>query len=178
VTGKHLRASETLVWLIIAIYAVATLLPSFFPGALSMSAQLGFVVFLPLAFAIIHGALRYGIAGIAAFVILCFVVSNVFENLGVLTGFPFGHYFYPDVMGPKLFVVPLLIGPAYFGAGYTSWVLASILLGDIDRDAAGATWRSADLHETAAIVSLVTMVFVAVTCLLILARREPGGARG
>jgi uncharacterized membrane protein len=292
VTGKHLRASETLVWLIIAIYAVATLLPSFFPGALSMSAQLGFVVVLPLAFAVIHGALRYGIAGIAAFVILCFVVSNVFENLGVLTGFPFGHYFYPDVMGPKLFVVPLLIGPAYFGAGYTSWVLASILLGDIDRrpdrlsvvampivgafimvgwdvcfdpgsstldhlwvwqngggyfgvpltnylgwyvtvfsflflfslyrarrravvlapplsnaywaqppvlfivmaltyqadylagrnvtlaDATGATWRSADLHETAAIVSLVTMVFVAVTCLLILARREPGGARG
>jgi putative membrane protein len=41
-------------------------------------------------------------------------------------------------------------------------------------DATGATWRSADIHETAAIVSLFTMVFVAVTCLLILARRARG----
>jgi hypothetical protein len=62
--------------------------------------------------------------------------------------------------------------PAYFGAGYTSWVLVSILLGDIDR-------RPDRLSlETAAIVSLFTMVVVAVTCLLILVRREPGGASG
>lgn len=227
----------------------------------------------------------------SVFLVLCFGISNAFENLGVRTGFPFGHYFYTDIMGQKLFVVPLLIGPAYFGAGYMSWTLAGILLGDIDRrpdrlsvaatpivaafimvgwdvcfdpssstldhlwiwqegggyfgvpltnylgwcltvfvflflfslylarrpaadtpclsnsywaqpavlffvmaltyqtdylaganvtltDAAGATWRSADLHETAAIVSLFTMVFVAVTCLLILARRERSGARG
>jgi putative membrane protein len=95
--------------------------------------QLGLVVVLPLAFALLHGAMRHGIAGIAVFAILCFVVSNAFENLGVETGFPFGQYFYTDAMGLKLFVVPLLIGPAYFGAGYTSWVLASILLGEIDR---------------------------------------------
>ena len=50
------------------------------------------------------------------------------ENIGVLTGFPFGHYHYTDVLGPKLFLVPLLIGPAYFGTGYLSWVLATVLL--------------------------------------------------
>jgi hypothetical protein len=48
----------------------------------------------------------------------------------------------------------------------------SILLGDIDRRADRLSL------ETAAIVSLFTMVVVAVTCLLILVRREPGGASG
>jgi uncharacterized membrane protein len=283
--GTQFRARESLLWLLIAIYAVASLLPSFAPRALSLDTQLALVVFLPLAFALIHGAMRHGVAGIAIFLVLCFGISNTLENLGVLTGFPFGHYVYTGAMGPKLFVVPLLIGPAYFGAGYTSWVLAAILLRETDRapdrlaifgvpavaafvmvgwdlcfdpgsstldrlwiwqkgggyfgvpltnylgwyltvfvflflfslyrarrqaavaprlssfywaqpavlffvmaltyqadyladanvvltDATGATWRSADLHETAAIVSLFTMVFVAVTCLLILARRE------
>jgi len=41
-------------------------------------------------------------------------------------------------------------------------------------DATGETWHSADIHETAAIVSLFTMVFVAVTCLLVLVRRPRG----
>jgi uncharacterized membrane protein len=132
-TGRQFRASEILVWLLIAIYAVASLLPSLAPHALPLDAQLALVVFLPLAFALLHGTTRHGIAAMAVFLILCLVVSNAFETLGVLTGFPFGHYVYTDVMGPKLFVVPLLIGPAYFGAGYTSWVLASILLGEIDR---------------------------------------------
>ena len=282
--GTRSRASESLIWLVIAIYAVASLLPSFAPHALSLDVQLAIVVFLPLVIALAHGAMRYGMAGILVFLIFCLGISNAVENLGVLTGFPFGPYFYTDAMGPKLFVVPLLIGPAYFGAGYTSWVLASILLGEIDRppdriavvavpivaafimvgwdvcfdpgsatldrlwiwqtgggyfdvplsnylgwyltvfvflfafslylarrrdavfprlstaywaqpvamffvmamsfqadylaggdvtltDATGATWHSADIHETAAIVSLFTMVFVAVTCGLILLRR-------
>src|SRR6266567_3057186 len=38
-------------------------------------------------------------------------------------------YFF--VIGPKLFLVPLLIGPAYFGTGYLAWVLATVLIGDV-----------------------------------------------
>jgi uncharacterized membrane protein len=170
-TGKHFRASEILLWLLVAVYAVATLLPSFFPSALSLDAQLGVIVFLPLAFAVIHGAVRYGVAGVAVFLILCFGVSNAFENLGVLTDFPFGHYVYTDAMDPSCSSCRCS-SAAYFGAGYTSWVLVSILLGDIDRRADRLSL------ETAAIVSLFTMVVVAVTCLLILVRREPGGASG
>src|SRR3979490_112184 len=59
---------------------------------------------------------------------------NVMENIGVLTGFPFGHYHYTDVLGPKLFLVPLLIGPAYFATGYLAWVLSTILVGDVRRE--------------------------------------------
>ncbi len=63
------------------------------------------------------------------FLVLCLGISNIVENLGVLTGFPFGHYHYTDVIGPRLFLVPLLIGPGYFGAGYVSWMLANTILG-------------------------------------------------
>jgi putative membrane protein len=42
---------------------------------------------------------------------------------------PFGHYYYSDVLGAKLFLVPLIIAPAYFAVGYLSWTLAHVLLG-------------------------------------------------
>jgi len=58
-----------------------------------------------------------------------FASSSAFENLGVLTGFPFGRYHFTESLGPKLFQVPLVIGPAYFGMGYLSWMLARAILG-------------------------------------------------
>jgi uncharacterized membrane protein len=73
------------------------------------------------------------------------VVSNLFENLGVATGFPFGPYFYTDALGPKLFYVPLVIGPAYLGVGYLAWVLATILVGDVKRGA-DALFTTAPAH--------------------------------
>ncbi len=61
------------------------------------------------------------------------MVSNVLENTSILTGFPFGHYNYTDALGPKLFLVPLLIGPAYFASGYFAWVIGNILVGELRR---------------------------------------------
>ena len=60
---------------------------------------------------------------------IAFIVSNFYENLSILTGFPFGHYHYTDALGPKLFLVPLLISPAYFGCGYLAWSLAHVFVG-------------------------------------------------
>ncbi|SNY47625.1 putative membrane protein [Paractinoplanes atraurantiacus] len=57
------------------------------------------------------------------------VVSNAMENLGVLTGVPFGHYHYTGELGPKLFEVPVLIGLAYFAVGYLAWTIGTILTG-------------------------------------------------
>lgn len=84
---------------------------------------------LLVAFALVHGEARYGVKGIAVFVVVCLAVSNAFENLSILTGFPFGHYHYTDILGPKLFLVPVTIGGAYFGAGYLAWTVAQILIG-------------------------------------------------
>jgi uncharacterized membrane protein len=127
-------------WLLVAVYASVAVLPEAFPRAFPSPLKLPLSVLLPLGFALIHGAIRYGAASIAVFLALCVGVSNVMENLGVLTGFPFGHYHYTDALGPKLFFVPVLIGPAYFGAGYLAWVLANVLLGTDRRRDAAATF--------------------------------------
>jgi putative membrane protein len=85
-----------------------------------------------LLFGLLHGAATYGWRGILCFMVICLGVSNGLENLSILTGFPFGWYHYSSEMGPRLFLVPLLIGPAYFGVGYLSWTLARLILGDDD----------------------------------------------
>jgi putative membrane protein len=83
-----------------------------------------------MLFGLLHGGTTYGWRGIVWFIVVCLGVSNLFENLSILTGFPFGWYHYSNAMGPRLFLVPLLIGPAYFGVGYLSWTLARAILGD------------------------------------------------
>src|SRR3984893_15779468 len=83
-------------------------------------------------FGLLHGAATYGWRGILLFLVVCLGVSNAFENLSIVTGFPFGSFHYSDAMGPKLFLVPLQIGPAYFGVGYLSWTVARAILGDED----------------------------------------------
>jgi len=54
--------------------------------------------------------MRYGLRGIVAFMAICLVVGNAFENLSILTGFPFGHYYFTGLMGPRILHVPILLG--------------------------------------------------------------------
>ncbi|GIQ80416.1 protein of unknown function DUF422 [Kipferlia bialata] len=86
-------------------------------------------VILLVTFSIVHGLKRYSMRQFLVFAAITFVISNVLENLSVITSFPFGHYHYSDILGLKLFLVPLAISPAYFGAGYLAWTMAPILLG-------------------------------------------------
>jgi len=123
---------DWILWLLIAAYAFVTIVVDAFPKTFSSPVLLPIETLIPPLFALIHGAKRYGVQGIVVFMVLCLGVSNLMENIGVMTGFPFGRYYYTDVLGPKLFLVPLLIGPAYFGTAYVSWVLATVLL-DTDR---------------------------------------------
>jgi uncharacterized membrane protein len=116
-------------WALLAIYSAARVAQAF-PDRIPIVAIVALHVLPPLAFALLHGAVLYRLRGILVFVVLCLVVGNVFENLGVLTGFPFGHYHFTAVMGPKLFEVPILLGLAYVGMGYLSWTLAGVILGD------------------------------------------------
>src|SRR5437763_8346962 len=143
--------SASILWLLIAAYAAVTVIPDAFPRMFASPFNVPAAVLLSLSFGLIHGAIRYGIGGIAVFLMLCLGISNVLENIGVLTGFPFGHYHYTDVLGPKLFLVPLLIGPAYFGTGYLSWVLANVLL---------CTDRRKDALATIAVPVVATFIMV------------------
>ena len=74
-------------------------------------------VLFPLIFAFIDGARVYRVRGILIFMLICLAIGNLFENLSILTGFPFGRYHFTNVMGPKLLNVPVLLGLAYIGMG-------------------------------------------------------------
>ena len=84
-------------WVLLAIYAWARFL-QVFPGNVPMLAILALHIFPPLVFVLFHGSLFYGWRDILTFTVLFLVVGNIFENLGVLTGVPFGHYSFTDVM--------------------------------------------------------------------------------
>src|ERR1700693_5271717 len=132
---RNTNMTRTILWVLAVVYAVALIAKISF----RLSIPIALVLLVSVAFALIHGAVRYGWRGIAAFIVICLVVSNILENTSILTGFPFGHYHYTDSLGPKLFLVPLLIGPAYFASGYLAWVLGNVLLGDVRREASAFT---------------------------------------
>ncbi|HEY6371555.1 MAG TPA: carotenoid biosynthesis protein [Candidatus Sulfotelmatobacter sp.] len=87
-----------------------------------------FHVIPPALFAVIHGARIYSSRGILVFATLCLGAGTLFESLSLRTGFPFGHYRFTDLMGPKLFDLPILLALAYLGMGYLSWVLGLVIL--------------------------------------------------
>ncbi|MEA3042448.1 MAG: hypothetical protein QOH47_286 [Sphingomonadales bacterium] len=121
------RSFSFLLWAMVAVYAAVIVLQplGLLPGGLNAPLS----ALLPMAFALLHGSKQYSWRDMLVFSAICLVVSNALENLSIVTGFPFGHYHYGDALGPKLFLVPLLIGPAYLGMGYLSWTLARLILG-------------------------------------------------
>jgi uncharacterized membrane protein len=77
-----------------------------------------------------HAALFYGLKDAMAIFVICVVITFAMENLGSLTGWPFGHYhFEVGANLPHIGVIPLIVGPLWFGMGYFSWILAGTLLG-------------------------------------------------
>jgi uncharacterized membrane protein len=80
--------------------------------------------------ACLHAALFYGWKDALALFSICVVITFVMENIGAATGFPFGHYHFevgPDL--PHVGVIPIIVGPLWFGMGYFSWIVAGTLLG-------------------------------------------------
>ena len=75
-------------WLLIAVYAFVTIVADAFPGTFASPTNLPLTIVIPLLFALVHGAIRYGLSGIVVFLVLCLGISNVMENIGVMTGFP------------------------------------------------------------------------------------------
>ena len=119
---------SNVLWAICLLFALYTLWSGVLPSTVPDWLNGPVVTVLLVAFALVQGARRYGRSGILVFVIICLLVSNASENLSIVTGFPFGRYYYTEVLGPKLFLVPGLIGGAYTGAGYLSWIVAHVLL--------------------------------------------------
>jgi len=125
-----------MLWLLVLLYAGARVLQAF-PDRIPIFAIFTLHVVPPFLFALVHGARRYGLRGILLFTGLCLAIGNFTENVGVLTGVPFGRYHFTDVMGPKVFQAPILLGMAYVGIGYVSWILGLLMAGGIGKPLAG-----------------------------------------
>ena len=85
--------------------------------------------------AVFNGIERYNQKNVAIFFIITLLISFFFENLSILTGFPFGFYHYSPTLG--VLTVPLIIIFGYFSMGYLSWMLAHVLTGQYSKKLEG-----------------------------------------
>jgi putative membrane protein len=61
------------------------------------------------------------------------VAAISIENIGVITGLPFGVYhFTVGADLPRIGVIPFVVGGLWFGMGYCSWVAAGARLDHAD----------------------------------------------
>ena len=115
--------------LILACYLCARVL-EVSPTSIPRMAIVALDVLSAMSFALVDGARHYRLRGILVFASICLVVGNLSENLSIATGIPFGHYYFLELMGPKLFQVPVLLGLAYIGMAYVSWTVARLIVGN------------------------------------------------
>jgi uncharacterized membrane protein len=135
--------------LILACYLLARVL-EVAPTSIPRTAIVALDVLSAMSFALVDGARHYRLRGILIFAGLCFLVGNIAENLSIATGFPFGRYYFVELMGPKLFQVPVLLGLAYIGMSYVSWSLARLIVGKPEAPVVG--WRIVALPAVASCV--------------------------
>ncbi|WP_248890055.1 carotenoid biosynthesis protein [Bradyrhizobium japonicum] len=87
-----------------------------------------------IACALVHATFAYGARRALILFVACNAIAFAMENLGSATGFPFGVYhFEVGADLPHVGLIPIIVGPLWFGAGYFSWVVASVLLDGADR---------------------------------------------
>jgi uncharacterized membrane protein len=134
---------------LIAIYAVSRVLQGF-PEHTPLILTVVLHVVPPMLFALLHGQMLWGRRGILVFFAICLVVGGMAEKISITTGFPFGHYYFTDAMGPKISGVPVFLGLAYLGMGYVSWLIANLILGWERSNLTG--WRVVALPAFAALV--------------------------
>jgi len=137
VRSKSSRSQRAL-WALLLLFAAGNVLPVFrktFSPPVMAASQ----IVPAMLFALVHGTRVYRLRGMLGFVLFSLAIGYALETVGVLTGFPFGHYYFTGGMGPKIFVVPVLIGPAYLGMGYVAWTVTRVILasGNVEERLAG-----------------------------------------
>src|SRR3989441_4541101 len=122
------KLTNVVLWGLVVAYVAATILRAILPNINTFP-----TILLLFPFTLIHGMKQYPWKGIAVFIVITLIVSGIMENLSILTGFPFGRYYYTDALGPKVTLVPLLIFPSYIAFGYLAWVLSTLIVGRVRR---------------------------------------------
>jgi uncharacterized membrane protein len=120
---------EVVAWVALAIYLVMVIgfawnPTPFFQGLAAVG----------IALACAHAAFSYGWKNTLVLLTICLVTTFMMENIGLATGFPFGHYhFEVGADLPHVGIVPIIVGPLWFGMGYFAWIVAGTLFGGADR---------------------------------------------
>jgi uncharacterized membrane protein len=130
-SAKHYQTRSVL-FLLLLLYLAARA-HQLYAGRIPSLLIVIFHVLPPAVFAIIHGSRIYRPRGIFIFTTLSLGIGALSESVSLRTGFPFGHYEFTDLMGPKLLRLPILLAVAYVGMGYLSWIVASAILKCQDR---------------------------------------------
>src|SRR5438132_13327256 len=79
---RNQKLTDSVLWGLVIAYAIGSRI---IPGLITP---------LLFPFALIHGGRRYGWKTIAVFMIVKAIVSNILENISILTGLPFCTYIY------------------------------------------------------------------------------------
>jgi putative membrane protein len=119
------------------------------------AAKMRWSVIVPIwcTFALLHGLYALGWRRTLWMLGLTAVVTVAFEYVGVKTGWPFGQYYYTDVLGPKLAgTVPIIIPFAYFMMLYPSHVITNLIL---DGTPVSAQRRMAGIVAASVLTALV-----------------------
>ena len=130
------RWQAYLLWTMLLLYVLARLCQLYADKLPTLMIVMLHVI-PPAVFALLHGSRLYRLKGMLIFTTFCLGFGALCESLSLRTGFPFGHYYFSDVMGPKVMQVPILLVVAYLGLGYISWILGLLILGYRDKHLVG-----------------------------------------
>lgn len=130
------KSQAVLLWTMLLFYLLARLCQLYADKLPTLLIVILHVV-PPAVFALVHGSILYRVKGILTFAAFCLGTGALNESLSLRTGFPFGQYYFTDVMGPKVLDLPILLVLAYLGIGYCSWVLSILILGYRNRPLSG-----------------------------------------
>jgi len=79
-------------------------------------------------FSFTHGIRTLGAKGVSVFFGITAVVTYLMEWLGTHFGWPFGHYYYTNRLGPLLMEVPVVIPIQWFNMLYVCYIMVNIIL--------------------------------------------------
>ena len=115
-------------WVVMSVVAVSVIMRGI-PGLFFARFEQPAVFIAIVLAALFHGTLIYRLRHFLIFFAIVFVISNIVENTAIIYGgysdSP-GAYYYSDLLGPKLFNIPLLVAPSCFVTGY----FGSVWMGD------------------------------------------------
>jgi putative membrane protein len=125
--GKRAQATS-ISTLVLWIAFTATVI--LYPTTVAARVASFLAIVMLVAFCLIHSVRRLGWKPTGILFASGVVIANIYENLSIATGFPFGSYVHTAASGPWIFQVPLIVGPIFYSICYIAWTLAIMILGE------------------------------------------------